>query len=89
MHAELVDKKMSIGIIDTQFIAARNDSKQRGYKLHNQSQNEINRFEFWELLIRVAGFKFKDEESGSKRSFAVCFKTLLEFLSEHYLPYPI
>jgi hypothetical protein len=28
-------------------------------KLHNQSGNDINRFEFFEALVRVAGCKYK------------------------------
>lgn len=45
-------------------------------KLHNQNKNEINRFEFIETLVRIAGCKFRD--TGLAKTWSAAFKMLLD-----------
>ena len=68
-EADILDQVLSTGIVDTQFIASRADVDKRGYKLKNQNSNEINRFEFFENLVRIAITKYKPEGLSHSESF--------------------
>lgn len=56
-----MDEVLTNGIIETQFIASRTDADNRGMKIFAQQLHplDINRFEFFETLLRVAGVKYK------------------------------
>lgn len=57
--AELIDPVTTIGICDTQLIAARKENDAKTSKMQNQAHLNINRFEFIETLVRIAGQKYK------------------------------
>jgi hypothetical protein len=57
---DLLDNKyLTMGILDTQFIASRVDVAKNNYKVYNQNPLDCNRFEFFETVVRVANVKFK------------------------------
>mgnify|MGYP002636771003 CR=1 FL=1 len=63
-----------MGILDTQFIAARTDAENRGMKQYNQVY-DINRFEFLEALVRVAGCKYK--ASGVVETYSEALRLII------------
>lgn len=80
------DDTCTQGIIDTQFIAARTDAEKKGNKLHNQAGIDINRFEFFEALVRVAGCKWV--KSGRVKTYTEALALLLNSLKEKFTPHP-
>ena len=69
------DSKVTFGIIDTQFIASKTDSEKRNFKVFDQNGNDINRFEFFEAIIRVANCKFKQQ--GLTNSWAEALRMMI------------
>lgn len=55
-NAGITDKKMHSGIIDTYFKATNYEEQDQD----NNDDNAIIRFEFFEILVRIAKGKFMD-----------------------------
>ena len=53
----------------------------------NQQKNDINRFEFLELLVRIAGCKYKGQ--GSCNTYSQALRQIIDQINLHYTPYPI
>ena len=53
--------------------AARSDAELKGYKIHGQQANELNRHEFIECLVRIAFLQYKQQPSKKGESVTEAF----------------
>ena len=63
--AEILTKDFTQGICDTQFIAARVDVDNRGFKIFNQQKLDCNRFEWLECVVRTAINRYKPSDPAT------------------------
>ena len=71
-QAKIVDGVLTMGIVDTYFKAANFEEEDQ----ENNDDNQLVRFEFLEMLVRIAKGKFID--FGSMSSVSEALKRLLE-----------
>ena len=81
-EAGILSKDFTQGICDTQFIAARVDAENRGFKIINQNKLDCNRFEFMECVVRVAMNKYK--VSGITTTIPEGIHTLVEAMKSSF-----
>lgn len=74
--AEIMDAHVSLSVIDRLFIATNVELEQ----INENPDRALCRYEFFEILVRIAGWKFKDSRQVTTYSEA-----LQKLLSEHIL----
>ena len=70
---KLLDDYLSLSAVDRLFIATKSGGTQ---DLNNFPERDLSRFEFYEIIVRMAACKYKD--SGRWKTYALAVKTLIE-----------
>ena len=76
-QAGIIDKKISRGVIDTYFKATNFEEVDQD----NNDDNALNRFEFLEILLRIARGKYMDYGKETQLAYA-----LMKLLQTYILP---
>ena len=79
-----MDEKLKKSQITTNFVAAVYKDRDKPIP-ENQQAKELNRFEFMELLVRLADSKYR-EKPKSARSFDNAAELLIQDLIENFTP---
>ena len=78
--ANFIDKQVPQSTIDRHFIAA--NVELMGSNQENNPDKELNRFEFFEVLVRIANDKY--QVYGTQTNFT---DALDEFMKKNFIPY--
>lgn len=80
--AEIIDKNCNVGMVDRAFIAVNYEEE----NLDDNPNRELCRYEFMEILIRIADFKYRQNkvEKEKAKTFAEAYQRVLDELFAKY-----
>lgn len=77
-QSHIIDKFCDVGLVDRMFIAVNFEEEE----LDDNPDRELCRYEFMEILVRIADAKYKQRKMAG--SFAQAFERVLKELFDHY-----